>query len=181
MGTDRDPAIVRELTDGERAIAASVFGDALDCDKVLLRRAKWFMFQPAWVTMAPDGDIWFHPNGGVWCGDFAARGLGFRTHLVHELTHVWQRQQGINLILSRRPFAPYRYLPLIPGKPFTAYGIEQQASIVEDSYWLREGGDIIGAPPLADYEALLPFKPAPAGAVTANAGHERSPWPYRAS
>ena len=160
MGIDRPPTSVRGLTAGERAIAASVFGDAIDCDKVRLRRAKWFMFQPAWVTMAPDGDIWFHPNGGVWCEDFTQRGLGFRTHLVHELTHVWQRQQGINLILSRRPFAPYRYLPLVPDKAFTAYGIEQQASIVEDAYWLREGGDIIGAPPLSVYDALLPFRPA---------------------
>jgi hypothetical protein len=147
----------RSLTSAERRIATSVFGTALDCDRLRLRCAKYFMFQPAWVTMAPDGDIWFHPNSGLWRDDFGAASLGVRKLLVHELTHVWQRQQGINLILRRRPFAPYAYLPLRPGKPFAAYGIEQQASIVEDSYWIAEGGDIIGAPPLATYRELLPF------------------------
>lgn len=153
----RRDGIVRPLTAGERDIARAVFGDALDPEPVRLRRAKWFMFQPAWVTMAPDGDIWCHPNGGVWAEDFSTGPLWQRALFVHEMTHVWQHQSGINLILKRRPFTPYAYLPVTPGKPFALYGIEQQAVIVEDAYRLSQGGHVAGAPPEAAYRALIPF------------------------
>ncbi len=150
-------AEARSLTGGERAIAASVFGTALDSLAVRLRRAKWFMWQPAWVTMAPDGDIWFHPNGGLWCDDFAAALLPWRALFVHELTHCWQVQSGLNLVLRRPPFARYRYV-ITPGKPFAAYGIEQQATIVEHAYRARERGA-----PDPTLEALLPFAQAISG------------------
>ena len=148
-------AIERGLTDGERAIAASMFGAALDAAAVRLHRAKWFMLQPAWVTIAPDGDIWFHPNSGLWCEDFADQPLPWRALFVHELTHCWQVQTGLNLVLRRPPFARYRYV-LKPGKAFAAYGIEQQASIVEHAYRAREGNR-----PDPALEALLPFMPPP--------------------
>lgn len=146
----------RLLTPGERDLVASVFGAALDPDPVTIRRAKFFMFQPAWITMAPNGHIWFHPNGPNWSADFTAESIGYRAHFIHEMTHVWQHQTGINLILRRLPFARYRYR-LEPGKPFTGYGLEQQASIVEDAYLLREGRRLEGRPPLERYAAMLPF------------------------
>lgn len=150
----------RPLTPGERAIAASVFGAALDLSSITLRRGKWFPFQPSAVTMAPDGHVWFHPAGTEWRDDFAAAGLASRTLLVHELVHVWQRQCGINLVLRRLPFARYRYLPLMPSKLFNAYGIEQQACIVADAYFTSEGGHVKDAPGLNVYAALIPFAAA---------------------
>ena len=146
----RTDGIVRALTPGETAIAAAVFGAALDPLAVRVRCAKWFMFQPAWVTMAPDGDIWFHPNSGLWRDDFAAEPLWLRALFVHELTHVWQVQSGRNLVVERLPFARYAYA-LTPAKPFAAYGIEQQATIVETAYRRALAG------PEAD---LLPFATA---------------------
>ncbi len=115
------------------------------------------MWQPHWVTMAPDGHLWFHPNGDCWSNDFSAERLWLRGHFIHEMVHVWQHQQGIDLRLKRPPFARYRYLPLKPGKPFTAYGLEQQAEIVKDAYLLMEGLRLRDRPALADYRALLPF------------------------
>jgi len=144
-------ATERRLTDGERLLAASVFGAALDPGAVRLRCAKWFMFQPAWVTMAPDGDVWFHPNSGLWRDDFATEILPYRALLVHELTHCWQVQAGRRLVWERRPFARYGYA-LAAGKPFAAYGIEQQAMIVEHAYRARESGSRD-----AVLEGLLPF------------------------
>ncbi len=152
---------VRPLTVGERTIAAEVFGTALDPLPVTLRRRTWFPLQPRAVVMAPDGHIWFHPKGPHWRDDFAAAGLSLRVLLVHELTHVWQVQSGLNLVLRRRPFARYAYLPLTPGRAFVAYGIEQQACIVADAYFLAQGGRVPGAPPLGDYAALIPFAPPP--------------------
>ena len=147
----------RAPTPGELAIIESVFGDAIDPAPITFRHAKWWPFQPRRIVMAPDGHIWFHPKNLSWCDDFSEKPLPLRALVVHELVHVWQHQQGVNLLLRRYPFARYRYLPLTPGKPFRRYGIEQQAEIVRHAYVLREGGRVPGAPPLATYAALIPF------------------------
>ncbi len=135
------------------------FGDAIDTSGVTIRRAKWWWLQPAWVAMAPDGHIWFHPNHPSWCEDFSAASLWRQGLFIHEMVHVWQHQQGINLIVKRLPFARYDYLPLVPGKPFPRYGIEQQAEIVRDAFIIRMGGTRTGAPSLSVYDALIPFTP----------------------
>jgi len=147
----------RPATPGELGIIDSVFGRALDPRPLTFRRAKFWFLQPAWIVMAPDGHVWFHPNNPAWRADFAAAPLSLRALVVHELVHVWQHQRGVNLVRERRPFAPYRYLPLVPGKPFAAYGIEQQAEIVRHAYVLREGGRVPDAPPLAAYAEIVPF------------------------
>ena len=46
-----------------------------------------------------------------------------------------------------------------PGWPLHRYGIEQQAEIVRHAFLLRHGARVPGAPPLAQYETLLPFAP----------------------
>jgi len=148
----RDPG--RPLTPGERQIAGNVFGDAIDQNRVRLHRAKWWPFQPRNYIMAPDGHIWFHPEGGVWRDDFAAASLDFQALLVHELTHVWQHQSGVNLLLRRHPFCRYAYT-LEPGKPLRRYGIEQQAMIVEDMFRLRRQD--APAEWLARYEDVVRF------------------------
>lgn len=148
------PAIrpdVRGLTGAERALVAQVFGGQIDADAVTVRNAKFWMFHPWWVTMAPDGHIWCHPNGFDWSADYAVATLGMRAHFVHEMTHVWQVQQGRNLIWARPPLARYRY-DLVPGKPFARYGIEQQACIVADAYLASQG---VARP--GNYADLLPF------------------------
>lgn len=158
--TDTRPAADRTgrpLTSREIALVTSVFADSIDAGRVRLHRRRWWFLQPRRVVMAPDGDIWFHPQGPHWQSDFTQARLSARGLFIHEMTHVWQHQRGVNLILRRGPLARYDYLPLKPGKPFAAYGIEQQAEIVRDAYVLREGGSVTGAPPLAAYAALLPF------------------------
>ena len=148
-----DPATIRPLTEGEIELAQSVFGDALDAIAVTVRRAKFWALHPWWVTMAPDGHVWCHPNGFNWTADFAAGSVGSRAHFVHELVHVWQVQTGGHLALRRPPFARYGYA-LQPGKPFQRYGIEQQACIVEDAFRARARGD---AAALARLAPILPF------------------------
>ncbi|KPF61459.1 vgr related protein [alpha proteobacterium AAP81b] len=152
--TDR----VRPLTAGEVALVAATFGDAIDPAPVTVRRAKFWAFHPWWVTMAPDGHLWFHPNGFDWRADFSAASLGFQAHFLHEMTHVWQVQTGGSLVTRRLPLARYGYR-LVPGKAFAAYGLEQQACIVADAFLLAQGRDLPGRAALADYRAVLPFTP----------------------
>ncbi|MFC0819936.1 hypothetical protein [Moraxella marmotae] len=71
---------------------------------------------------------------------FAKKNLAHRAWLIHELTHVWQRQQGIcvfwRALFNRR----YRYR-LKADKSFWRYGVEQQARMVEDFYIRCERGE----------------------------------------
>jgi hypothetical protein len=147
----------RLLTPSEIALARSVFGDAIDYAPVRLHRRKWAFFQTRRTVMAPDGNIWFHPDGHSYCDDFCGADFDAQGLFLHEMTHVWQRQQGIFLPLRRHPFCRYGYA-LKPGQPFARYGLEQQAEIVRHAFLIREGRTVAGAPPLSQYQSLLPFR-----------------------
>ncbi len=154
------PDTERPLTEGERALAASVFGAAIDYDPVRIRRRKWFPFQPRHVAMAPTGHIHFHPRGDLWCDDFAHEPPYRQGLFIHEMTHVWQAQKRgrLYLVLMRHPLCRYSY-SLRPGWPLQRYGLEQQAEIVRHFFLLRAGQKVPGAPPLSQFETVLPFVP----------------------
>lgn len=147
----------RPLTDLERSLALSVFGNALDLEPIRIYRRKWWPFQPRNVAMAPQGHVHFHPEGSGYCDCFGSSSTGQQGHLIHELVHVWQHQQGVNLILRRHPFCRYSYT-IKPGRPLGRYGIEQQAEIVRHAFLLRRGIIVPNAPSLATLESILPFK-----------------------
>jgi len=148
----------RTLTLAEKALVRSMFGDAVDPERTAVHCARWWRLQPRQTIMAPDGEIWCHPAGGLYRECYAADSLTMQALFIHEMTHVWQAQRGGRwyLPLMRHPFCRYAYR-LRRGKPFARYGIEQQAEIVADAFLLRRGAHRPGRPPLAVYEALLPF------------------------
>ncbi len=137
-----------------------MFGDAIDYAKVTIRRRKFFPLQPRSVTMAPMGHLHFHPAAPHYCEDFALAALEKQAHFIHEMVHVWQTQQfgRWHLVLRRHPWCRYDYA-LKPGWPLERYGIEQQAEIVRHAFMLREGAAVAGAPSLARYNSILPFRP----------------------
>lgn len=147
----------RSLTAAEIALVQSVFGNAIDCSRVRLILGKWWPLQPANSAMAPDGNIYFHPRGGGWSEDFSREPLGRQGFFIHEMTHVWQAQKNgrFFLPLTRHPFCRYRYR-LQSGKPFTSYGLEQQAEIVRHVFLAERGLSGGSSPP----RRLLPFGPA---------------------
>lgn len=149
------------MTRGEIDIARAVFGDAIDYARVRIRRRKWFPLQPRKVTMAPNGHVHFHPDGAAYCDDFSSQNLHRQGLLIHELTHVWQTQTRGQwyLVLNRHPFCRYDYT-LKPGQPLTAYGIEQQAMIVQHAFWLRSGMKLAGVADASAYAALVRFQGA---------------------
>jgi hypothetical protein len=146
----------RPLTGAERLLAASMFGDAIALDAVRISRRRWWPLQPRQVVMAPRGHIHFHPECTAYVPCFGAAAPSGQGLFLHEMTHVWQHQAGINLLLRRHPFCRYRY-DFVPGKPFERYGIEQQAEIVRHVFQMRQGRTIPGKPPLAALAAILPF------------------------
>ena len=135
----------RPLTAGERELVRWVFGEGIDAARVRVMREKFAFFQPREVTMAPDGNIWFHPRGGIATSkdveDFSLAGLAMRKHFVHELTHVWQHQRGVDLVWEKLlmccrygALGGYEYEE---GEDFLSYNIEQQACVVAD--WYEKG------------------------------------------
>src|SRR3569832_2359162 len=98
----RGVRMLRVLTRGECALAAEIFGDALDLDPVRL----WSWPRPWSRTCVPGRWLWrdwsAYPAGQL-ADDFCAPGapLEPQATLVHELTHVWQAQQGVNLLFAK--------------------------------------------------------------------------------
>ncbi len=150
----------RGLTPGEVALVRSVFGEAVDCERVRIHRRRWFPLQPRNTVMAPCGHIHFHPASVHFREDFSSADIALRGLFIHEMTHVWQSQARGRwyLPLMRHPLCRYDYT-LVAGRPFERYGIEQQAEIVRHVYLLRSGLDAPGSAPIARYEGLLPFHP----------------------
>lgn len=150
----------RRLTPGEVALSRTMFGAAINCAPVRLIRARFWPLHPRDITMAPDGNLWFHPDAAHYCEDFSCGPLSAQAHFIHEMTHVWQAQQKGRwwLVLHRHPFCRYRYR-FIPGKQFTRYGIEQQAEIMRHLFLARHGHPEPGAPPLEALEEVVPFDP----------------------
>jgi hypothetical protein len=149
----------RPLTHGERVLVHAVFGDAIDCDPVRIKRRRWFPFQPANTLMAPTGHVHFHPASPHYVEDFAQAGRQAQALLLHEMTHVWQTQHRGRwyLPLMRHPLCRYDYT-LRPGWKLERYGIEQQAEIVRHAFLLEHGVHVPGAPPVESYRGVLPFK-----------------------
>ncbi len=152
------PGGERPLTPGERALAESVFGGALDLAPVRIRRRRFFPFQPRGTVMAPMGHVHFHPASPHYRDDFAQAPLGLQGLFIHELVHVWQTQQRgrFYLPLMRHPFCRYAYR-FDPARPFTAYGIEQQAELVAHAFLAARGAPHAAAPSLAALQSVLPF------------------------
>jgi hypothetical protein len=130
------PLTTRRLTEGERALAAEMFGPALDAARVRI------LALPVWTRAFVAG-----PTLMVWPAaeavlDFADAPLAVQAVFVHELTHVWQAQQGVGLLRAKLKAgdsrAAYVY-DLAAGPAFTALNIEQQAMVVQDAFLSRRG------------------------------------------
>lgn len=148
----------RPLTQGECILVADVFGAAIECAPVRIRRRRWFPFQPANVVMAPCGHLHFHPRSPLYHDDFASASPLLQGLFIHEMVHVWQAQTKGRwyLPLMRHPLCRYDYT-LKPGWPLGRYGIEQQAEIVRHAFLLKRGWRVPSAVSLDSYRAILPF------------------------
>ena len=130
---------LRRLTEGETAIAREVFGGGIAPERVRI------LAVPIWnraFVAGPRLIVWPAATARA---DFAdpATPLRVQAVFVHELTHVWQAQGGVNLLVSKikagdRP-ASYAY-ELVDGEAFLGMNIEQQAMVVEDAFRLSRGG-----------------------------------------
>ena len=147
----------RPLTPGELAAARGVFGDAIAWDRVRIYPRGFTPFQPRNTAVSPLGAV--HFRRADYLPDFSVRWRDM-AWLVHELTHVWQHQTGVPVILRGLVERRYAYGSLDPSKQLELYGIEQQAAIVED-WFRRTCGQQAwrGSASDENYRAVIPFLP----------------------
>lgn len=131
----------RPLTPGEIALAREQFGDGLEYGQIRFLRAPW-PFTRAFVPGAWFGREWIVWPDKTLPEDLSKAALRLQAVFVHELTHVWQAQQGVNLITGKlragdRP-ASYEY-PVAADCRWDDLNIEQQAMVVEHRFRLSRG------------------------------------------
>lgn len=131
----------RSLTAGEIGLALEVFGHALDLDRIRFFRAPW----P--ITRAFVPGRWFGRDWIVWPAanipdDFGFAPLSQQAVFIHELVHIWQAQQGVNLLFAKiragDSVASYTY-PVHDSCHWDGLNIEQQAMVVEHRFRLSRG------------------------------------------
>ncbi len=151
------PGSLRPLSEGERALATEIFGEALAVDRV--RVFAWPAPWPvrAFVPGRAFGrSLIVYPRRSARL-DFAAAPPASQAVFVHELVHCWQAQQGVVLPLAKLKAGdgPRAYAYDLEASRFADLNIEQQAQAVEDAFRLSRG---LTAPHAARvYAAALPF------------------------
>ncbi|MGW8392945.1 hypothetical protein [Pseudoduganella sp. HUAS MS19] len=113
-------------------------------------------------AMAPDGNMYFHPDDPQYSDDFSQASPGAQHTFIHELGHISQDQSGEN-VRSAAFDRDYKYWPLVEKAGFLKLNKEQRAEMVAD-YFLLQMHNLQNtllnkngpAPKLQDYERHVP-------------------------
>jgi hypothetical protein len=113
-----------------------MFGGGLDAGRVrVLAVPVW----PRAFVAGPGLIVW--PAAQA-LADFGVAPLGLQAVFVHELTHVWQAQNGVALLVAKLRAgdsrASYAY-DLMGGEGFGRLNIEQQAMVVQHAFLAARG------------------------------------------
>ena len=133
----------RRLTDAETAAASRIFGNSIAYNRIKIYRGIPFL-PTLNVAVAPCNHVYFPRNNCP--ADFTLAAPNYQVWLIHELTHVWQHQQGYRpwlggLLLAikggYRKRSAYVYPPLQSIRRFGELNMEQQADLLAHYYAAR--------------------------------------------
>ncbi len=136
----------RSLTPGEINLAKTFFGDSLNYSLIKVHDESYIFFQPDRSGMTPNGEIYM--SGAAYKGDYSKETIGKQGFFLHEMTHVWQYQNNVLNPIGAALDEVFKHLgdydaaypyTLVASKDFLDYGMEQQASILEDYFRLING------------------------------------------
>jgi hypothetical protein len=132
--------VTRPLTDGEVAMAAALFGSAVDYAKVRIINRRYLPFQPKNCAMTPNGRMYFHHS--CFLDDYSAGDVVARRWFMHEMVHVWQHQLGypVRLRGAVRIGLDYHYR-LRAGATLADFNMEAQGDLLADYFVLKHLGD----------------------------------------
>lgn len=130
---------VRLLTPGETELAKSVFGSTIEYNTVWIHNDSYLPFdmQNENTAMTPNGEIYFRE----WYRDDFSATIPFLQHMfIHEMSHVWQRARGMNVIGRGLVSWMVSYRYTLDGRLLSEYPMEQQAQIIADNFSLEKEG-----------------------------------------
>lgn len=131
----------RPLSAGEIAMAAALFGAAIDYSRVRIHNRRYLPLglQPRNCAMTPNGSIYFHRS--CFRDDFSTGDAHAKHWFIHEMVHVWQHQLGypVRLRGAVRIGLTYRY-ELGPDKTLADYNMEAQGDLLADYFVLKHLG-----------------------------------------
>lgn len=129
------------MTRGEIDMARTVFGDAIDYHRVLIKTKAL----PG-RSHAYNGII--RINAREYQADYSLASQKNRATFIHELAHIWQEQKNVNVVGSAidlffqggysNKSSAYRYGDIRAIDRLSRLNIEQQATIVEHFYLARD-------------------------------------------
>ena len=123
---------MRPLTDTEKAAIPAQISSLIDLEKIEIHDRRWTPLTPRTITVARGYKI-FWPGAPV-----SPTKIFELAHIVHEVAHVWQyKHLGVSMYSPRWLDRRYDYR-LNAGDRFLSFGLEQQASIIEDHYLLSQ-------------------------------------------
>lgn len=130
---------LRLLTAGEIQLAQSVFASTIEYSKVWIHRDSYLPFNLQYedTAMTPNGEFYFR---NTYRDDFSQSTDNFQHLFIHEMSHVWQRERGMNVIGRGLVswLVSYRYT--LDGRLLHEYQMEQQAQIIADNFVLQTFG-----------------------------------------
>lgn len=128
--------IARPLTSGEIALAAQLFGSAIDYTRVRVHNTRFIPFlQRKDVCITPNGELYFHASR--YRDDFSLASEREQHWFMHEMAHVWQYQLGFPVLLrgAVRIGLSYDY-QLAPQLRLCDFNMEAQAEVLADYFAL---------------------------------------------
>ncbi len=132
--------ISRKLTAGEIFLVQEVFKSSVNTSLVRVINKKFIPFQPKNTGITPNGKIY---AAGVYRDDFSKQAQIYTSWFIHEMTHVWQKQNRVLNPMWRAIGARFRHpfnydknywYKLDANKDLLKYKVEQQAQIVQDYF-----------------------------------------------
>lgn len=131
--------ITRLLTPGEITLAQSVFRETIQYNTVWIHNDSYLPFnlQGKNTAMTPNGELYFRNQ---YRDDFSIT-LPYLQHLfIHEMSHIWQRGRGMNVITRGLVSGLVSYRYKLDGRLLSEYPMEQQAQIIADHFTLQTEG-----------------------------------------
>lgn len=147
--------MIRPLAHGEAALAREVFGRDLRLDDIRFLGSPW---PRAFVPGRWFGRDWIVWPSATLAPDLSQAPLRTQAVFIHELVHVWQAQNGVNLLTSKLKAgdgpSAYAY-PVDDACEWIGLNIEQQAMVVEHRFLLSRGARVPADP--AFYQRVCPI------------------------
>ncbi len=134
---ENEKIVCRALTSGEIKMARTIFQDTINYNEVRIFLHPYSISRLGAPATAPNGKIYIH-NPILWAEDYSKAPLRLQKTYIHEMTHVWQHQQGRQVVAETAALwlqSPFNYSSQynyeFDGRNYLSYSHEQQAKMAE--------------------------------------------------